>query len=114
MPVFRLRRSRNTRHIEFLFGCPAIVANGTRLKDVFHLVATHTDRQKLPPFRIYDCNGASGFGMRRSIDRSHFSIVGGMRSAVGWARDLFKAKRVQLTASPENLGDHQERGNCQI
>lgn len=31
LSALRLRRSRDTRHIEFLFGCPAIIANGTRL-----------------------------------------------------------------------------------
>ena len=43
---------------DFAFG-PTISTDGVSIQYVFWLGGTHTDRQELPSFGVYDCHGAA-------------------------------------------------------
>jgi hypothetical protein len=72
LPAFRLRHNSETQRA-FAFR-PAIGTNGISIQYVFLLVATHTDRQELPSFSVYDRYRAAGFHVGWSFDL-HESIL---------------------------------------
>jgi hypothetical protein len=58
LPAFRLQNDRVTQRPDLAFG-PTISTDGVSIQYVFWLGGTHTDRQELPSFGVYDCHGAA-------------------------------------------------------